>query len=76
MCFLLMCTTGLVCVGKGRQHHMSKLYDTADVICTVQGARGVCALRALVIDAMQGSPMRDNIRKIHYVHHLAAHWEQ
>ena len=63
-------------VGKGRQHHMSKLYDTADAICAVQGAHGVCALRALVIDAMQGSLMHNNIRKIHYVHHLAAHQEQ
>ena len=43
-----MRTTGLIRVGKGRRQHMSKLYDTADVICAVQGARGVCALRALV----------------------------
>ena len=44
--FLLM-RTGLVRVGKGRPQHMSKLHDNADA--RWQGARGVCALRALVL---------------------------
>ena len=34
--------TGLVRVGKGRRHHMS--------IMQMHGARGVCALRALVFE--------------------------
>ena len=37
--FLLMHTTGLVRVGKGRQHHMSKLHDNADA----RRARGMCS---------------------------------
>ena len=51
MCILLMRTTGLVRVGKGRRQHnyVQVVFDTADVICTVQGAHGVCALRAIVI---------------------------
>ena len=32
------------CVGNGRRHHMSKLHD----IMLLQGAHGVCVLRALV----------------------------
>ena len=37
---------GLVraCIGNGRRQHMSKLHDNQ-----LQGARGVCALRALVL---------------------------
>ena len=45
----IMRTTGLLHVCKGYRQHMSKLEDNADVICAVQGAYGVCALRALVI---------------------------
>ena len=51
--FLLMrmyfCTgtcTGLVHVGEGHRQHMSELHDNADT--SMQGARVVCALRALV----------------------------
>ena len=39
MYFLLMRTTGLVRVGRGRQQHMSKLHDNADARRT----RGMCS---------------------------------
>ena len=39
MSFLLMRTTGLVRVGRGRQQHMSKLHDNADA----RRARGMCS---------------------------------
>ena len=44
MCFVLMYTTGLVCVVKGCQQYMSKLHNDADV-----RHAWVCVLRALII---------------------------
>ena len=47
MYFLLMCMTGLVCVGKGRRDGSILLFQVARIV-QMQGTHGVGALRALV----------------------------
>ena len=64
-CCVLMCTTGHLHVGKGRQQHnyntrMPKLHNMQLCRCKALGTSGVCALKALVSFCKQTMNWRAN----------------